>query len=95
MPVKVFAGSVLAAGLLLGAAPMAHADRDSFMQYIRDRQINTAHYPEANIVASGIRACEVMRQGMNADEISQGLSIVDARGIADAAQHELCPDTLR
>lgn len=84
----------MAAGLFLAAAPIAHADRNSFMQYIRDHQINTAYFPEANIVAAGIRACELMRQGMNADEISQGLSIVDARGIADAAQHELCPETL-
>ncbi|OBK83516.1 hypothetical protein A5649_06265 [Mycolicibacter heraklionensis] len=91
---KVFAGLIVAVGLLLGAAPVAQADRDSFMQYIRDHQINTGYNPEAKTFMTALRICEMLRQGMTAEEFWVGPPFVDARGITDAAQHELCPDTL-
>lgn len=91
---KVFAGSVAAAVLLLGPAPVAYADRDSFMQYIRDHQINTGYFPEAKTFMTALRICEMLGQGMRAEEFWVGPPFVDARGITDAAQHELCPDTL-
>ncbi|WP_409428845.1 DUF732 domain-containing protein [Mycobacterium sp. SMC-11] len=74
---------------------MAHADRDSYMQYIRDHQINTSVAPEAKVFMMGIQSCDMMRQGVRPEEFSAPLSIVDVRGIVDAAQHELCPETLR
>jgi hypothetical protein len=32
---------------------------------------------------------------MTVDQISGGMSFADKRGLTIAAQHELCPDTLR
>ncbi|WP_409428846.1 DUF732 domain-containing protein [Mycobacterium sp. SMC-11] len=74
---------------------MAHADRDSFMQHIRDHQISTGYLPEAKAFMTALRICEMLRQGMRPEEFwAGGLPFVDARGLTDAAQHELCPDTL-
>jgi len=79
---------------ILLASP-AHADRDSFMQYIRGHQINTSVAHPDRVLLFGIQHCEMMRQGVSPEEPSDTISLLDIRGIVDAAQHELCPDTLK
>lgn len=42
-----------------------------------------------------MNACDLLHADMTVDQITQGLAFADSHGLADAAQHELCPDTLR
>jgi hypothetical protein len=90
----IAAAAALIAGLT-AAAPAAHADTQSYLAYIRAHQINTGIQTDAWLVKSGMNACDLLHAGMTVDQITQGLSFVDAHGLTDAAQHELCPDTLR
>jgi hypothetical protein len=44
----------------------------------------------------GLRDCQLLHAGMTPEQIVQGTpSLQDVRGMIEAAQHELCPDTLR
>jgi Protein of unknown function (DUF732) len=90
----IIAAAAAVAAMLSGAAP-ASADAQSYLAYIRDHQINTAFRSDAWLVKSGMNACDLLHSGMTVDQITQGLSFADAHGLTDAAQHELCPDTLR
>lgn len=90
----IISAAAAAAATLATAAP-ASADAQTYLGYIRDHQIKTAGRSDAWLVKSGMNACDLLHQGMTADQITQGLSFVDSHGLTDAAQHELCPDTLR
>ncbi len=66
------------------------------MQYIRDHQINTSVTHPDRALLFGIQYCDdTMRQGVSPEELADTISLLDIRGFVDAAQHELCPDTLR
>lgn len=91
---RTLAGMGFAVSMALAIAPAAHADANSYLAYLREHQINTGFQTDAWLVKSGLNACELLHQGMTIDQVSEGLSFIDARGIALAAQHELCPDTL-
>jgi hypothetical protein len=92
------------------AAPVAaHADNNSFRQYLIDHgyqgltgpQTYGANpytmfmVPDATTI-KGHAVCDNLRSGMTPDQIHQQYSrLVDYQTLVDAAQHELCPDTLR
>jgi type IV secretory pathway TrbL component len=81
--------------LLVAWAPDAHADANSYLANIHSAGINTGGLQDAALLDSGNRACTLLRQGMSVDQIAAGISFADKRGLTLAAQHELCPDTLR
>lgn len=91
----------LLSGLLFGfvfgvmSAP-AHADANSYLAYLAAHGTNTSLWPDTRKVDSGERLCGMLHSGMSPGQIlgSSGFHVVDAQGILDAAQHELCPDTL-
>jgi hypothetical protein len=84
---------VIVAAIIVTAAP-AHAEADSYLVYIHNNGISTGGKPDAWALDNGLRACELLRNGMTVDQISGGMSFADKRGLTIAAQHELCPDTL-
>jgi Protein of unknown function (DUF732) len=84
---------VFGAALIATAAP-AHADANSYLAYIHNTGINTAGKPDSWLLDNGQHACELLRTGTTVDQISEGTSNADKRGLTLAAQHELCPDTL-
>lgn len=80
--------------LALGTPVPAHADANSYLAYVHSAGINTGGKPDAWVLDNGNRACALLRQGMNVDQIAGGISFADKRGLTIAAQRELCPDTL-
>jgi hypothetical protein len=88
--------AALSAGIsaaLIAAAP-THADANSYLAYIHNNGISTGGKPDSWALDNGLRACELLRNGMTVDQISGGMSFADKRGLTIAAQHELCPETL-
>jgi hypothetical protein len=83
----------IGAALIVTAVP-AHADTNSYLAYIHNNGINTAGKPDSWLLDNGQRACELLRNGQTVDQISEGMSNADKRGLTIAAQHELCPDTM-
>jgi hypothetical protein len=80
---------------LVATASPAQCDANSYLAYIRDHHIFVSpKLTEADLVGSGMHGCELLRAGMTPEQISQGLALSDIRGLVDAAQRELCPDTL-
>lgn len=51
-------------------------------------------FNDATKIAHGYRACGMLRHGMSIDAIAGASPTSDGPGIADTAQHELCPVTL-
>lgn len=80
---------------LLLAAP-AHADGDSFYKYIDDHGILRYEFP-GGLLATGLQMCQMLHAGQTPEQVRAmgGLAIMDTAGVLDAAQHELCPDTLK
>lgn len=81
-----------------GLAPVP-ADANSYQQYIRDNQINLgimAMTPGSEM-EFGLNACNYLRSGMTVDQvIPMGWNtMADNAALVNAAQRELCPDTLR
>jgi len=79
---------------VLLAAP-AHADGDSFYKYIDDHGIMRYEFP-GGLLATGLQMCQMLHAGQTPEQVRGmgGLAIMDTAGVLDAAQHELCPDTL-
>lgn len=81
------------AAALMGAAP-AHCDANSYLAYLNSHGTFVYESNDAVKVEYGLRACDMLYAGMTPEEVAAVPSPSDARGIVDAAQHELCPDTL-
>jgi hypothetical protein len=75
----------------------ARADANSYQAYLVDHHVNTAINSPATNLQAGFFACNALHSGQTPDQVasSQPIALVDVRGMIDAAQHELCPDTLR
>lgn len=80
---------------LIGAAP-THADGDSYIRYLDDHEIFVPGPNDGAKIGRGVEVCIELRKGMTPQQIIDADPIVffDHRGMIDAAQHELCPDTL-
>ncbi len=103
---KILATAAAAAALAL-AAP-AHADEDGYLNYLREKNW-TGQYmlgqpilqgvvvsPE-NAIAAGRNVCNQLHTGLSRVEILAAVPASHAGNqsiLIDAAQHELCPDTL-
>jgi hypothetical protein len=87
---------ISAALLVVAWAPDAHADANSYQAYLADHHVNTGLNSPARNLQAGFFACDALHAGQTPEQIagSQPFAIVDIRGMIDAAQHELCPDTL-
>jgi len=79
---------------LVATASPAHCDANSYLAYLNSHGTRVMAFDDATKVSYGLHACEMLHAGMTPDQIAAGLSPSDVRGIVDAAQHELCPDTL-
>jgi hypothetical protein len=82
----------------LFAAPTAQADADSYLARLSANGVNPiGTMTPGNLVAGGLRMCDLMRSGMSPQDAANSLGILSGvLGVpaVDAAQHELCPDTL-
>ncbi len=82
------------AAILVGTASPAYCDANSYLAYLASHGTRVMAFDDATRVSYGLHACEMLHAGMTADQVGSSVSPSDARGIVDAAQHELCPDTL-
>lgn len=85
-----------AAIALVGAAP-AHADNQSYLDYIKSRGQNMLPIAEGPLVAAGHRACGYLHKGESPEQVAQHFldpSLTPGDVVVDAARHELCPDKL-
>jgi hypothetical protein len=80
---------------LAGAAP-ACADGDSYIRYLNDHGTLVPGINDAVRISRGAKVCTDLHNGMTPQQEIDANPIVyfDLRGVIDAAQHELCPDTL-
>jgi hypothetical protein len=83
------------ASVLVGAAP-ARADNDSYLQYLRDHNFSSIMVdlnsnPSVQL-STGYETCDQLRHGIEPTILSTRWGGYPL--IVDAAQHELCPDTL-
>jgi Protein of unknown function (DUF732) len=95
----------LVAGLVVGGVVLsapAHADDQSYLNYLGQNGIGTSLMNPPTTVALGRIMCDDIRSGMSPADAARlpggplaGLIPgLDGAGIVAAAQHELCPDTL-
>jgi hypothetical protein len=76
------------------AAP-AHADANSYLTYLNEHGIITGYFVDAKKVEQGLTVCRELRAGMSREMIIGPIVLIpDPNAVIDAAQHELCPDTL-
>ncbi|WP_409428685.1 DUF732 domain-containing protein [Mycobacterium sp. SMC-11] len=95
---KILAGSLVAAGLLLGTTPVAHADQASYIQYINDHNLRIPLWTDGQLYGMGVKICMFLHEGMSPQEVSdaQGPTMfLDNMGVIRASQETICPDTLR
>lgn len=90
---KVIAALGLSATALV-SAPSSHADTQGYLSYLSDRGV--VSFSPSNLVLAGNMSCEKLHAGQSpADAANNPMALMWGAVIVEAAQHELCPDTLR
>ena len=84
------AASIALAELLFGSAGVASADDASFLDRLPPRTYGELVASDAKRVEFGHQMCAMLRSGMAPEAIAASWG----RPWVDAAQQELCPDTL-
>lgn len=94
----------VAAGFAIGVAgaPLASADEQGFLNELRANgfpglSIGDAQMPDGVVVANGWMACNRLHLGEKPEQTLAQLNPNDldkGRMLLNAAQHNLCPDTL-
>ncbi|ORV14691.1 DUF732 domain-containing protein [Mycobacterium celatum] len=101
---QLLVGTIAAAGFAAGliGAPAAHADDQGFLNELQASgfqgwSVGGQQMPDGVLVAQGYMACNRLHLGESPDQLVGQLSPNDAgtgRMLIQAAQHNLCPDTL-
>lgn len=100
---QLLVATVAAAGFIVGfGAPSAHADDQAFLNELRSNgfpglSVAGQQMPDGAVVAQGYMACNRLHLGESPDQLLAQVSPNDARigrMLVQAAQHNLCPDTL-
>ena len=74
----------------------AHADNASYLQYLRDHGQTVLPWMEGSWLTSGQMVCSQLRNGQSPQQIYPQFTFGSNPVIGvEAAQRELCPDTLR
>jgi hypothetical protein len=85
----------VAAATALAAAGAAHADSDSYLQYLRDHGQTVLPFMEGSWLTSGRMVCSELKEGLPREEILRQFTFGSDGNVGiDAAQQELCPETL-
>lgn len=86
---------IAAAVLLLGTAEPAQADEQAFLDQIPPRNYISMWQPDAGRLMTGYNVCTMLRGGTPPQVVAEGFTNGDGWPWVNAAQHELCPDTLQ
>lgn len=85
---------VAALGLLLGTAEVAQADEQAFLDQIPPRNYFSMWQPDSGRLVTGYNVCTRLRGGAPPQAVAEGFTDSDGWAWVNAAQRELCPDTL-
>lgn len=101
----LLAGVAVTAGFVVGivGTPLAHADDQAFLNELRSNGFPGLSFagqqmPDGAVLAQGYMACNRLHLGESPDQLIAQLNPNDVgtgRMLVRAAQHHLCPDTLR
>lgn len=89
--------AVAAIAATLVFAPVAHADDQSYIDALRAAGLPILPWNEGKVISIGYTMCMEMRNGASPEVAGSQFGMYSglfAQRYADAAQHELCPDTL-
>jgi hypothetical protein len=87
--VKLIAGLGAAAAAALIAAPTAHADTNSYLDYLHSHHAGAiAGFSDFALIIGGNKACVLPPDQVAA--VAAGMPAVSS-AVYDAAHHELCP----
>src|SRR3954467_11209333 len=93
----ITAGCAIAAAAI--SMPAAHADEQGYLDELASQGVHPFFTMTAgNLVNGGMQMCNLMRSGMSPQDAANSLGILSGvLGVpaASAAQHQLCPDTMR
>lgn len=93
----ILAALAIAVCSLTGGAGVAQADDESYLAYLRDHGYNWPPVPPGAQLNGGRIICDALRGGQTPEQVAASYnrfpSIMPA-GWIEAAQHELCPETL-
>jgi hypothetical protein len=97
-PVKFMIGLGVATVIGIAVAPAASADADSYLAYLSSKGVNPiGTMTPGNLVIGGFRMCELIHSGMSPQDAAGSMGLFAGMlgaPVVEAAQHELCPDTL-
>ncbi|SPM43613.1 hypothetical protein MNAB215_5839 [Mycobacterium numidiamassiliense] len=93
MKVLIVAVAAVAAAVTLGAGT-SHADDQSFIDRLHATQF-VMPSTEGSYVRFGHMVCDKLHAGAQPSDLYGMFSLNQGPNVVDAAQHELCPDTLR
>jgi len=79
---------------LLGTAGVAQADEQAFLDQIPPRNYFSMWQSDAGRLMTGYNVCTMLRGGTPPQVVAEGFTGSDGWAWLNAAQHELCPDTL-
>ncbi|MDD7812840.1 DUF732 domain-containing protein [Mycobacterium sp. CSUR Q5927] len=82
-------------GLLLGSAGVAQADDQAFLEQIPPRNYFSMWSTDASRLAGGYQICTSIKTGTPPNVIAESYRFDDGWAWVNAAQRELCPDTLQ
>ena len=101
---RLSVAAIAAAGFTVGGigAPLAHADDQAFLNELRSNGFPGLSFagqqmPDGAVLAQGYMACNRLHLGESPDQLLAQVNPNDSnigRMLVQAAQHNLCPDTL-
>ena len=80
--------------LLLGTAAVAQADDQAFLDQIPPRNYFSMWQPDSGRLVTGHRICDMLHSGSSPESLASQFTVSDGWAWVNAAQRELCPDTL-
>ncbi|OBK83375.1 DUF732 domain-containing protein [Mycolicibacter sinensis] len=82
-------------GLLVGSAGVAQADDQAFLEQIPPRNYFSMWSTDASRLAGGYQICTSIKTGTPPNVTAESYRFDDGWAWVNAAQRELCPDTLQ
>lgn len=91
---KLVGVGLCSAGMLLGSAGVASADDQAFLDQIPPRNYFSMWQPDSGRLMTGYNICNMLRNGSSPESLAGQFTTSDGWAWVNAAQRELCPDTL-
>lgn len=91
---KAIGAGLIAAGMAVGTAGVASADDQAFLDKLPPRNYFSMWQPDSGRLVTGHNICNMLRNGSSPESLAGQFTMSDGWAWVNAAQQELCPDTL-